>query len=157
MPGTTLEQHEQRSREALAVRWEDWNALELDVRPLVGSWSDGLARTFRAATRIDDDGRIAPAADPAGRARVYGALYASSITETWPALAAAGIPVLLLVATEPAEVEDFRARAVKRFSAALPEADVVRIAGGHDLIADAAPEVARVVGDWLSRAGSRGG
>jgi pimeloyl-ACP methyl ester carboxylesterase/gamma-glutamylcyclotransferase (GGCT)/AIG2-like uncharacterized protein YtfP len=157
VPGTTLEQHEQRSRNALAVRWDDQAALEAEVRPLVRGWSDDLARTFRAATRIDEDGRIAPATDPAGRARVYAALYDASVTRTWPALAASGIPVLLLVATEPAEVEELRARAVERFSAALPEADVVRVQGGHDLIADAAPRVAAVVRDWLSSARSRGG
>jgi pimeloyl-ACP methyl ester carboxylesterase len=61
------------------------------------------------------------------------------------------LPVLLLVATEPAENERMRQERVTRFAAAVPHAAVRPVPGaGHNLPADAPEDVARIVGAWLA-------
>ena len=92
--------------------------------------------------------RVAPEA----RAAIQDELYRASITSTWSALAQ--LPVLMLVASEPAELEPYREEAVARFRAALPAADVRRMEGaGHDLVADLGPELGELVAEWLAREG----
>jgi pimeloyl-ACP methyl ester carboxylesterase len=79
------------------------------------------------------------------------ALYGVDVeppTDMLEGLGEAGIPVLLLAATEP-QVER-RAADLARFRAALPLSDVHLIAGaGHNLLADAPEETTRLVGEWL--------
>jgi pimeloyl-ACP methyl ester carboxylesterase len=69
-----------------------------------------------------------------------------------PAVNLSGIPVLLMRATEPPEYESIRAAAFERFRAALPGAEVIALPGtGHHLLGEAAPEVERILLDWLRR------
>ena len=68
-----------------------------------------------------------------------------------PTLAATGIPVLLIAASEPPEWNEIRARRIEGFRAALPRADVVRVQAGHGVLQDAGEEVRRIVLDWLAR------
>jgi pimeloyl-ACP methyl ester carboxylesterase len=70
-----------------------------------------------------------------------------------PAVEATGLPVLLLHSTLPAEYDDVRARALARFRRALPSAEVVPVASGHGILADAGDDVRRIVLAWLSRLG----
>ena len=77
--------------------------------------------------------------------------------DCWATLAAAGVPALLLLATEPEPVRvanDEGARAVR---SRHPAADVRPMPGwGHDLIGDGGPALAEVIGDWLSTAAGGG-
>jgi pimeloyl-ACP methyl ester carboxylesterase len=66
-----------------------------------------------------------------------------------PALHTSGIRVLLLRAIQPPEYEAVRTRALARFRAALPGAEVVDLAAGHALLADAGPQVRQILMDWL--------
>jgi pimeloyl-ACP methyl ester carboxylesterase len=69
-----------------------------------------------------------------------------------PALNSSGIPVLLVRATEPPEYESIRAPASERFRAALAGAEVIALPGtGHHLLGEAAPDVERILLDWLRR------
>lgn len=121
-------------------RWPDWDAFDADA--------EGLAAVGRAGVR-EQDGEIVARVAPEARAAIQDALYVSSISSTWPALRA--LPVLLLVATEPAELEPYRREAVARFATGVPEADVRRVTGaGHDLIADAGSEVGELIAAWLA-------
>jgi pimeloyl-ACP methyl ester carboxylesterase len=61
----------------------------------------------------------------------------------------AGIPVLLVAATEPAEWNDIRARRIEQFRAVLPSAEIVRVRAGHGLLDEAGDNVRRIVVDWL--------
>ena len=70
---------------------------------------------------------------PVLSAESLGAIHQGSrlepVAEAYPAIAAAGIPVLLVVASE------LERERVERFRAALPEARIETIAGGiHDLV-----------------------
>jgi hypothetical protein len=62
--------------------------------------------------------------------------------------------VLLLVATEPPELEEYRTEAAACFQAAVPHADVRRMEGaGHDLVVDLGPELGELIDRWLSERG----
>ncbi len=68
------------------------------------------------------------------------------VTDTYPLVAAAGVPVLLLTAPEP-EVPE----AVGRFRAALPEARVESVPDGiHDLVSYAPTRVADLIGEFFA-------
>lgn len=72
-------------------------------------------------------------------------------SEQWAAIAGAGIPTLLLLATQP---DDLRARnetAAARFRAAVPQADVRFIEGAtHSLITDLRDDFGAIVAEWLA-------
>lgn len=89
---------------------------------------------------------------PEVRAAAMWGLMDTRVSESWPAIAGAGIPILLFVATEPLEARDQNQRAVPRFREAFPDAEVVVLEGaGHDLFADAGPELGRIVAAWAGR------
>jgi len=141
-PGAQPLTYEERLAQARSAqqawRWPDWDALDADA--------EGLA-VARAGAR-EEDGAVVARVSPEARAAIQDALYASSISATWPALRE--LPVLLLVATEPPELEAYRHEAVARFAAAVPSARVEHVAdAGHDLIADAGPRVGALIAAWL--------
>jgi pimeloyl-ACP methyl ester carboxylesterase len=68
-----------------------------------------------------------------------------------PSLESTRLPVILLASTKPAEYEGLRGRALARFRAAIPSAEVVRVASGHGVLSEAGDEVRRIVLDWLAR------
>lgn len=117
---------------------------------------DGLRRTVTAelleavkpAFR-EENGELVGIATPEVRGAVLYGITKMRVKEHWPAIAEAGIPILLLLATEPGETWAINERALPAFRARFPDAEIHLIEGaGHDLIADAGPEVARLVLDW---------
>jgi pimeloyl-ACP methyl ester carboxylesterase len=87
---------------------------------------------------------------------VYASVIWSLIGDSWAdnldGTAASDLPVLLLVATEPAESEGERARQLAAFAARVPQAEVIRIEGArHSLVEDDPEAVARELGGWLAR------
>jgi pimeloyl-ACP methyl ester carboxylesterase len=68
-----------------------------------------------------------------------------------PSLESTRLPVILLASTKPAEYEGLRGRALARFRAAIPSAEVVRVTSGHGVLSEAGDEVRRIVLDWLAR------
>jgi pimeloyl-ACP methyl ester carboxylesterase len=67
-----------------------------------------------------------------------------------PELAATGMPVLLVAATEPAEWNEIRARRIEGFLSVIPNTQVVRVRAGHGILQDAGEEVRRALLDWLA-------
>jgi pimeloyl-ACP methyl ester carboxylesterase len=120
-------------------------------RPL----TPGLVEAFRAGLR-EEDGALVGIPTPEVRASAMAGLMHTRVTEAWPAIAAAGIPVLLLLATEPAEAREQNEAAVPAFSERFPDAEIRFFENaGHDLFADAGPELGRVVAEWASRLAPR--
>ena len=110
-----------------------------------------LLEIFRAGVR-EEDGELVGIPTPEVRAAAMWGLIDTRVSETWPAIAEAGIPILLLLATEPAEMREQNDEAARRFREQLPDAEIVFLEGaGHDLFADAGPELARLVADWVRR------
>ena len=151
-PTLTYEQQLERQRATVATwRWESWEALLDDVRGSVRELRPGFLEVLRGAVIEDEDGLRAPI-DPEVRAAALTALVESWEEDAIAKLGASGLPVLLLVATLPEELDAYRREAVARFRALVPQANVEPMHGcGHDLIADAAPEVAALLAAWLER------
>jgi pimeloyl-ACP methyl ester carboxylesterase len=60
------------------------------------------------------------------------------------------LPMLVLAASEPESMRELRETRLRRFRAAAPQADVRVLPGvSHNVVADAGPELASIVGDWL--------
>jgi pimeloyl-ACP methyl ester carboxylesterase len=147
--GKTFEEYVARAEEGrFAIEeWDAfWTELEDEVRaPL----TEELKDVFRACVR-EVDGRIVPAADPQAHGAAYHGIASFRVSETWPAIDAARIPVLALLATEPPETRERNEAAVPGFLEAIPHADVVFVEGaGHPLLTDAGGEVGRIIADWL--------
>jgi pimeloyl-ACP methyl ester carboxylesterase len=110
-----------------------------------------LLEAFRAGVR-ERDGELVSIVTPEVRGAVMHGIMEVRVSSTWPAIADAEIPILLLVASEPEELRERSEAAVPVFVARFPNAEIHWIEGaGHDLIADAGPEVARLVRDWAAR------
>ena len=113
-----------------------------------------LAELLLEGLRRRRGGRAGRAASADVRGAVLYHLARALQTETWPRIAAAGIPTLLLLATEPAEAAETNRAAGKRFSDAVPAADVVHLEGAsHGMMTDLEEAVGEVVADWLSAHG----
>jgi pimeloyl-ACP methyl ester carboxylesterase len=134
--------------EARAEREEEtfdsWDAYFAYERESLRRWTPALEEAHHAVMQ-EEGGRVAPIAS----AEVVGAIHHGSrlepLTEAYPAIAAAGLPVLLLVA--PAADTD----AVERFRAALPNARVDSVPNGiHDLVSFAPERVAAAVGTFVA-------
>jgi pimeloyl-ACP methyl ester carboxylesterase len=119
--------------------------LELGIDdPIVDAYMAGLA----------DDGEGGLISRTVGRHRgpaMYH-LMRSKQTEQWGAIAAAGVPTLLLLATVPEDRLAENQAGAERFTAAMPHADVRFIEGAtHSLITDLGDEFGRTVAEWLAR------
>jgi pimeloyl-ACP methyl ester carboxylesterase len=68
-----------------------------------------------------------------------------------PRVETAGIPVLLVAATQPPEYDELRARAHARFRAAAPSAEIVPVPATHGIFTEAGEDVRRALLDWLAR------
>jgi pimeloyl-ACP methyl ester carboxylesterase len=146
---------EEASRRRLRV--DGWDELwaefaEMIPRPLTQSLREGV----RAGVREEADGTIVgiPTAETSGAAR-HG-LARLRVSESWPQLAEARIPVLALLATKPDELRAANAQAGDRYRVAVPQAEIRLVDdASHSLLTDAGPEVARLVGEWLARLPTR--
>jgi pimeloyl-ACP methyl ester carboxylesterase len=148
---------DEASRRRLRVDgWDElWAELaEAIPRPLTESLRDAV----RAGVREEEDGSVVgiPTAETSGAAR-HG-LAGLRVSGTWPRLAEAGIPVLVLLATKPDELRAANEQAGRAYAAAVPQAEIRHVEdASHSLLTDVGPEVARLVGDWLARLPSRPG
>jgi len=117
-------------------------------------WTPELEESWKAGLRLVGD-RVVPRLLPEVYAAAVHGLAAAPPSGTWPALRAAGTPVLLLTADSPDAIRERQERGRARFAAAVPRADV-RIARGqrHDLVAGLGPELVPLVGDWLRAVGA---
>jgi pimeloyl-ACP methyl ester carboxylesterase len=114
-----------------------------------------LMEAFRAGLR-EEDGQLVSIVTPETRASAMYGLMGTRVTESWPAIAEARIPILLLLATEPQETREQNQRAAEAFAGRFPDAEIHFLENaGHDLFADAGPELARVVAAWVGRLGPR--
>ena len=121
-------------------------ATDLDLSiddPIVDSYMAGL---------MDDGegGLISRTGGPARGASMY-YLMRSKQTEQWPAIAAAGVPTLLLLATVPEDRLTENQAGAAAFSAAIPMADARFIdSASHSLITDLRDRFGETVRDWLA-------
>ena len=114
-----------------------------------------LLEAFRAGLR-EQDGQLVSIVTPETRASAMYGLMGTRVTETWPAIAEARISILLLLATEPGETWEQNRRAARVFAERFPEAEIHFLENaGHDLFADAGPQLARIAAEWAAGLGPR--
>lgn len=122
--------------------------LARDVRRPV---TDLLLAALEPAVREQADGSLEPVVTARIRAAARHGMVRERPSQRWPALAHAGLPVLLLLADEPAETRALNEAGLARMSAVLPDLDARFLTGcGHDVISDGGPAVATIIGDWLT-------
>jgi len=100
--------------------------------------------TFEA---LLDEFAAADFADPAVVAAGFHGARAEPPLETLPAVARAGVPILLLAGTEP--IVERRANDLDDFRRLVPTAEVRSVEGGHNLLEDAPDETIPAIGEWL--------
>jgi pimeloyl-ACP methyl ester carboxylesterase len=146
--------HEERKARAEEAREElvfaDWAQLRDALTPPRG-WDRQLEAAIRWTVR-ESSGRFEPRAEAASYADVLESLVDVELGPSQSQIAAAAVPVLCLVATEPASDEDVRKRSLDRLTSRIARAEVVPVHGaGHDLVREAPLPVAREIGRWLQR------
>jgi hypothetical protein len=91
----------------------------------------------------EEAGRVIPILDVDGLGAIMHGNRREPAPAAYPAIAAAGVPVLLVTYRVNAAVE--------RFSSALPKARVELIEDGiHDLVSFATHAIARLVGEFVT-------
>jgi pimeloyl-ACP methyl ester carboxylesterase len=113
--------------------------------------TDLLLAALEPAVREQPDGTLQPVATPRIRAAARHGLVRERSSQRWAALAAAAVPVLLLLATEPPTQRLNNEAGLLRMSATLPALNARFLPGwGHDLIGDGGPALARIIGEWVA-------
>jgi len=141
---------EERAAARGQVRLPSWEALVAELRSEARRWNDELPELMRPGVREEAGGGVVGVEPRVLAAAMHGAV-AARVSACWPALAASGVPVLLLLATEPSDAAEANAADAERFRAAVPQAEVVPVAdAGHDLVVDAGPFVADTAAAWLT-------
>jgi pimeloyl-ACP methyl ester carboxylesterase len=133
-------------RSAEGDSFASWDAYFALQRAALGRWTLALADAHRAMMR-EADGRIVPILEPEVAGAIRHGEFHEPLATTYPPLASAGIPVLLLTAPEEAKYQAPAEAAIGRFRSALPNARVEsRPDAVHDLVSYAPAEVAELVG-----------
>lgn len=122
-----------------------WDAVFAEAQQRHRRWSPQVEASVRAGRR-EQGGRIVPAGDPRILAAVEHGIAQAPPSTTRAALAASGLPVLV-VASDDAAGDD-----LARFATDVPQADIHQPGGlGHDVLVDGFPELVHFVGGWLER------
>ena len=126
-----------------------WEAYVASEREVLRRWTPAVEDAHRAMMR-EENGDFVPivGSDIEGAVRYWG--FQEPVTETYPHLAASNVPVLLLAAPPDTGERAVVSATLERLGAALPNATVREVCGGHDLVSDAGPEVAEIAGAWLA-------
>lgn len=116
------------------------------VAPLPTAWVAGL--------RAVGHDRWESTSSPTAAGAAMNHLMRARTSDYYPALAAAGTPVLLLTATEPEQRRHDNERRTTALLRALPNARSEPLSGsGHDVLADAPGAVADAIARWLALGG----
>lgn len=112
---------------------------------------DVLVDAFLEGMEPDVDGGLVSRTPGVARGSALFHLTRSKQSTTWPAIAAADIPVLLLLATEPDQARGVNEKGAAAFSAALPTAEVRWVEDAtHSLVTDERERFGANVVEWLS-------
>jgi len=118
----------------------------LEVEP-----EDVLVDAFLEGMEPDSGGGLISRTPGAARGPALYHLARSRQSDTWPLIAAAEVPVLLLLATQPDGARLVNEQGLARFSAQHPSADVRWVEGAtHSLVTDERERFGRAVVGWLS-------
>jgi pimeloyl-ACP methyl ester carboxylesterase len=125
--------------------WLAWlaDALESELRPAVRR--SALAAVERR------DGAVRPRIDPSTYAAAIRRLFHWDLDSALARLGSSDKPVLVFAADDGGAFGEARRNALPRLERSVPNAEVVRLTGPHDLFLDYAEAIARIVGRWVAR------
>jgi pimeloyl-ACP methyl ester carboxylesterase len=130
-------------------QWSSREAFLVELRADAKRITPEYEAAALAGMTEEPDGSV-HSAPPEVRGAVYRALAGTRASTAWPAIDAAEIPTLLVYATVPPDQGAANEVGAERLRAAIRGAEAVPLTGAtHDLIADAGPELAVLVADWL--------
>lgn len=113
--------------------------------------ADPVLDAIMEAMTDNGEGRLVSRTTATARAAVMFHLMRASQSGQWPAIAAGGFPVLLLLATVPDDARRQNEEAAARFRAAVPDADVRMVEGAsHSMTTDLRERLGEILVDWLS-------
>lgn len=120
------------------------------VRELEVAGDDPIVDAFLEGMMDDGEGGLIARTLGSSRAAAMYHLMRAVQSSRWSAIAAAGIPALLLLATVPEATRSLNESGAARFQAAIPDADIRWISdGSHSLVTDMREKFGRTVGSWL--------
>jgi pimeloyl-ACP methyl ester carboxylesterase len=138
-------------RRAESDFFESWDFYFAVQREELGRWSPELAEAHRAMMR-EVDGKIHPILRPEIGGAIRHGEFQEPLPATYPLIAAAGMPVLLVTAPEEAEYQPAADAAIARFRSALPRARVQsRPDAIHDLVSSAPADLAELIGVFATQ------
>jgi pimeloyl-ACP methyl ester carboxylesterase len=124
--------------------FDSWDAYLAYERESLRRWTPELEEAHRAIM-VEEDGGVAPVLSAEALGAINQGSRLEPLVEAYPAIAAAAVPVLFVVAS------GLERESVERFQRALPEARVEAIPDGiHDLISFAPDRIAGLVGEFVS-------
>ena len=123
--------------------FDSWDAYLAFERETLRRWTPALEEAHRAIM-VEEDGRVAPVLSAEALGAINQGSRLEPVAEAYSAIAAAGVPVLLVVASGVGP------ESVERFREALPAARIESIPDGiHDLISFAPERIAGLVGEFV--------
>lgn len=130
--------------------FSDWDAVVADARSFFRRWTPEIEMLVRSAYR-EQNGEVVSIMGPDVYAAATAGILASPPSSAYGQLGRAGVPVLLLAATLPAETRAERAASAERFAELVPQAEIRWLDDTpHFMLEDKPERVAREVGDWLA-------
>lgn len=147
--GETLDEARAFWRSQDRWRFSNWDDVIAEARESFQRWSPGLDEYVRSAYH-EDNGEVVSTVGPDVYAAAMHGIDRSPPSSVHAQLAATGVPILLLGATEPPKENVRRIEWRERFSKTVPQADVRILQGAPHLMLEARPEeTARAIGEWL--------
>jgi pimeloyl-ACP methyl ester carboxylesterase len=144
---------EARSVIAEAYTFESVEAAVAAQRAEAVRWSEHVETSWREAFAVVD-GRVVPTLAPETYAAAYWGFQERPPSRAWPALGRAGMPVLLLLAGQPAERLAAQRAAAAAFAEQVPQARLRWMQGhGHNLVAEIGEPLGDELADWLGEVG----
>ncbi len=125
-------------------RFASWAAFLDAARATRPAWRPALEERVRAGMQEDANGEIVARSDRRAAAAAWHGLLQEQPSSAHDALGLSGVRVLLVLATRNDTSEE-----LERFRAAVPQVETRKVDSDHDLLANAADETIRAVGDWL--------
>lgn len=137
-------------RGAESDSFESWDAYFALQQEELRRWTPELAEAHQAMMR-EVGGKIVPILEPEVAGAIRHGEYQEPVTTTYPPIAGAGTPVLLVTAPEEAKYEAAAEAAIARFRSALPKAQVEsRPDAIHDLVSYDPAGIAELVGRFAA-------
>jgi pimeloyl-ACP methyl ester carboxylesterase len=141
-------------QDAAEFRFADLDAALSMAQSGAARWTTALEVAWRSNLRVAD-GQVCLTVEPEVYAAALQGFVDHPPSTTWPAIAAANLPVLLLLASEPPERREFQRQCSQRLAEVVPRAEIRWVDTRHDVVNGLGPALADLVADWLPLAPRR--